>query len=46
MSLSFQPKVKMSISEYRPNPMNSINNNLDTDEVLKGSFNPDYVMAK
>lgn len=31
----------MSISEYRPNT-----NLSDGDEIVQGSFNPDYVMSK
>ena len=44
--MSFSPKVKERTEDYKPNPMNTFTNNSDGEEVLKGSFNPDYVMAK
>jgi hypothetical protein len=36
----------MSVTGYRPNPMNSVHNKFDGEEILKGSFNPDYIMGK
>jgi hypothetical protein len=44
--MSFSPKVKERIDDYKPNPLNTVTSNLDGEDVLKGSFNPEYVMGK
>ena len=44
--MSFSPKVKERTDDYKPNPLNTVTSNVDSEDILKGSFNPDYVMGK
>ena len=42
---SFAPGVRERTDSYRPNPLSTVNDKDDGQEVLKGSFNPDYIMT-